>query len=47
MAATSTRRFGSVLVSTSVHAPEGEVGESGDAVEFSILAVVLVPPAPG
>jgi hypothetical protein len=37
MAATSTRRFGPVLVSTSVHAPEDEVAGPGKAVELSIL----------
>jgi hypothetical protein len=35
MAATSTRRFGKVLTSTSVHAPEGEEGP-GEAVGLSI-----------
>lgn len=35
MAATSTRRFGKVLASTSVHAPEGEEGP-GEAVGLSI-----------
>jgi hypothetical protein len=35
MAATSTRRFGKVLASTSVHAPEGE-GPPGGAVSLSI-----------
>jgi hypothetical protein len=37
MAATSTRRFGPVLVSTSVHAPEGEAAAPGKAVELSIV----------
>jgi len=37
MAATPTRRFGPVLVSTSVHAPEDEVAGPGKAVELSIL----------
>jgi hypothetical protein len=37
MAATSTRRFGPVLVSTSVHAPEGEVAGLGKAVKLSII----------
>ena len=37
MAATSTRRFGPVLVSTSVHGPEDEVAGPGKAVELSIL----------
>lgn len=37
MAATSTRRFGPVLVSTSVQAPENEVPGPGEEVEFSIV----------
>jgi hypothetical protein len=36
MAATSTRRFGRVLVSTSVHAPESEEEEPGEGAEFTI-----------
>jgi hypothetical protein len=36
MAATSTRRFGKVLTSTSVHAPEGEEEGPGEAVRLSI-----------
>jgi hypothetical protein len=36
MAATSTRRYGRVLVSTSVHAPETEEEKPGEAVRFSI-----------
>jgi hypothetical protein len=37
MAATSTRRFDRVLVSTSVHAPESEVPGLGKAVKLSIF----------
>ncbi len=36
LAATSTRRFGRVLVSTTVHAPEGEEEAPGEGPEFSI-----------
>ncbi len=36
MAATSTRRFGRVLVSTSVHAPESEEEVPGEGAEFTI-----------
>ena len=36
MAATSTRRYGRVLLSTSVHAPESEEEVPGEAVQFSI-----------
>ena len=36
LAATSTRRFGPVLVSTSIQAPENEVPGSGEEVELSI-----------
>jgi hypothetical protein len=36
MAATSTRRFGRVLLSTTVHAPEGEEELPGEGVLFSI-----------
>jgi hypothetical protein len=36
MAATSTRRYGRVLVATSVHAPESEEEVPGEGAEFSI-----------
>jgi hypothetical protein len=36
MAATSTRRFGRVLVSTSVHAPESEEEVPGEGAEFTV-----------
>jgi hypothetical protein len=44
VSATSTRRFGPVLVSTSVHAPEDEVEGPGDAVMLSIRGRGPQPP---
>lgn len=53
MAATSTRRFGRVLVSTSVHAPESEEEVPGEDAEFTVLGkgtrprrAILSAPAP-